>query len=358
MLKKLFLSIFIPIFLCGCSQKPYEEITYASWGSITEVGITKKIISDFERENPDIKIRFMHIPQNYFQKIHLLLASNTAPDVIFINNLSLPIYANYLEEIHIDDNTEFYEPALDGLSYEGKQLAIPRDVSNLVFYVNTDKVNLPKSNWRVEDLISYKVENMFTVSYEDDVYWLLPYLKYFGGGILDEKFNTIIDTEQSTKGIAFYKNLKNKYHIAPSKSQIGSSTLAQMFLDEKIVFYLSGRWMFPKISEKATFNWAVINFPYGISHQPCDVSGWAISKNSKHKIASEKFIKYISGEESAEYYAKTGLIVPARIKASQLLNNENHNEKIFLEVINHSIKTPVNKGYKKLTDKINDELDL
>jgi multiple sugar transport system substrate-binding protein len=73
--------------LCGCSDKSREEITFATWGSVTEVGITKKIISEFERNNPDIDVKFMHIPQNYFQKIHLLFASSTAPDVIFINNL-------------------------------------------------------------------------------------------------------------------------------------------------------------------------------------------------------------------------------------------------------------------------------
>ena len=47
---------------------------------------------------------------------------------------------------------------------------------------------------------------------------------------------------------------------------------------------LSGRWMYPIISEKANFDWAVINFPYGEGKQYLDTSGWAISKNSKHYL--------------------------------------------------------------------------
>lgn len=358
MLKKFFLLIFIPILLSGCSNKSQEEITFASWGSVTEVGITKKIISDFEKENPEISVKFMHIPQNYFQKIHLLFASNTAPDVIFINNLNLPIYEKYLEVINLNDKNEFYSPALEGMSYGGKLLAVPRDISNLVFYVNTDKTKLPQGDWKIEDMLKINLPNIYTVGYENDIYWALPYLSYFGGGILDSDLDLIISSEQSRKGISFYKNLKTKYHIAPTQSQVGSSTLAQMFLDEKIIFYLSGRWIYPKISEKANFNWAVINFPYGISFQPCDVSGWAISKNSKHKEAAKKFVEYISGDNGSEYYTKTGLIVPARIRIAQKLDNNMHNEKVFIEVINHSANTPVNKEYKKLTDKINKELDL
>ena len=84
MLKKLLILLLIPFILCACEKKTKEEITFSSWGSVTEVRIINKIISDFEHENPDIKVHFLHIPQNYFQKIHLLFASSQAPDVIFI----------------------------------------------------------------------------------------------------------------------------------------------------------------------------------------------------------------------------------------------------------------------------------
>ena len=364
MIKKFFAVIILSFLLCGCTQKPKtEEITFSSWGSVTEVGIIKNIISDFEKENPEISVNFMHIPQNYFQKIHLLFASNTPPDVIFINNLYLPVYEAKLEDLSdIADKKKFYPQAVTGMSYKGRLLGIPRDISNQIFFVNTDLTSLPSSDWKIEDLVKYgqkaSAKGVFGISYEKDIYWALPYIRYFGGDILDKNGNLIINSEKSRQGTEFYKNLKNKYKIAPSESQVGSSTLAQMFLDKKIAFYLSGRWLYPKISEKAEFNWAVINFPNGENLLPCDVSGWAISKASKHKDASLKFVQYISSDKASEYFVKTGLIVPANIEASKILNNKEHNEKAFLEIIGKSENTHVDKNYKKLTDTLNRNLNF
>ena len=339
-------------------QPALEEISFSSWGSVTEVQILKQVIKEFENENPEIKIKFMHIPQNYFQKIHLLFASNTAPDVLFMNNLNLPIYESKLEDLTEFVQVEkFYPPTITGMSYDNKILGIPRDISNLVLYVNLDKVSLPAKNWTIEDLLKLAMDSTNQSSWgigcEDDIYWITPYLRYFDGGILDKDKKIIIDTLNSKEALGFYKDLVDKYKVAPSKSQIGSSTLAQMFLDEKIAMYLSGRWMYPKISEQAKFDWAVINFPYGKTMQLSDVSGWVVSKDSKNKENAIKFAKYLSSSNTSEYFTKTGLIVPARIDTSEILNNSLHNERIFLDVIKHSENTPVNKEYKKITDIIN-----
>lgn len=349
-MKKLLILFLISFILSGCTQKSQEEITFSSWGSVSEVKILKQIISDFETENPDIKVKFIHIPQNYFPKIHLLFASNTAPDVIFINNLNLPIYANYLEDLSNEiEYSEFYPQSINGLSYNGKLKAIPRDISNLVFYINLDLISKPHPDWNLEDFLqiakSVTDENHFGVSFEEEIYWALPYMQAFGGGIFDKDLNLIINSQKSQEGLNFYKDLRNKYKVAPSKSQVGSSTQAQMFLDGKIAMYLSGRWMYPKISEKANFNWTVVNFP-SKNGVPCDASGWAIYKNSKHKNSSKKFVKYLASSKSSEYFVHTGLVVPARIKTSDLIK-----EKAFLEAIKISTNTPVSKDYKKITDK-------
>ena len=77
----------------------------------------------------------------------------------------------------------------------------------------------------------------------------------------------------------------------------------------------------------------------------CDSSGWAISKNSKHKNSAKNLFNTCL-LKSSEYFTETGLIVPARIEASNLIE-----EKIFIEAITTSVPTPVNQEYKKLTDK-------
>lgn len=333
MLKKLLILLIIPIILCACKRNNQEEIVFSSWGSVTEVQVLNKIIDDFEKNNPEIKINFMHIPQNYFQKIHLLFASSQAPDVIFINNLYLPLYADKLEDLSKFETKYFYPESLKALSYEGKLLAIPRDISNLVFYRNKNLISETPNN--LDDLTKIISKcPKFGISFERDAYFMFPYVITMGEDIYNPQ-----------KSLEFYKNLEGNY--APTPSQVGSSTLAQMFLDGKIGLYLSGRWMYPKISEKADFDWDVITFPGTV---PLDSSGWAISKGSKHKESAKKFIEYLSSKESSEYFLNTGLIVPARIDVAKNIDN-----KVFIEAIEKSTTINVRKDYKRIIDRINKE---
>ena len=157
MLKKLLVLLVLPFllipFLCGCQEKSDKTVlTFSSWGSLTETQILENVIKNYENDNPNIKINFLHVPQNYFQKIHLLFASNQAPDVIFINNLYLPVYASKLLDLSDWQNLDdFYPESIKAMSYENKVLAIPRDVSTLVFYRN--KALIPQKPQNLEELI-------------------------------------------------------------------------------------------------------------------------------------------------------------------------------------------------------------
>src|SRR5574344_1381713 len=197
-------------------------IKFTSWGSESEIAILKPILSEFEKENPDIKVELVHIPQNYFQKLQLLFASNLAPDVLFINNLYLPIYANanVLEEITPNDINfkDFYPKSLQTLSYNNKLYAVPRDVSNLVIYYNKDifdkyKVPYPTKNWTFKDFLSTAQKltkdtnndgkiDIFGISFEEDLLFYIPYLMSDGGGVLSDDLKTmIINSKQSQKGL-------------------------------------------------------------------------------------------------------------------------------------------------------------
>ena len=339
----LIITIFcLSIFLSGCHEKKYTTVTFSSWGSITETKILNQLINDFEQNYPDIKIKFIHIPQNYFQKLHLLFVAQQEPDVIFINNLYLPIYADKLIDLDNYIKTdEFYKGSINALSYNEHVKAIPRDISTLVYYQNVDIINkVPKTINELFELNKYKnTKNSWALSYEPNIYYALPFVLTYGGNILN------LNDNKTLTGLTKYKSIEGT--LAPNRSQVGSSTLAQMFLDKKIAFYLSGRWMYPKISKEADFNWQVINFPGTVT---LDASGWGISKNSKNIDSALKFLDYISSDKASEYFTQTGLIVPARIKTAQQLNN--NKEKAFLNAINMSKSIDINKNYKNISDMI------
>ncbi len=336
LIKKVFVILVIfaaPFIFSSCTSNSKEEISFTSWGSATELGIIKKSIENFESENPGIKINFEHIPQNYFQKLHLLFASNNPPDVLFINNFYIPVYEKYLEPVdNLINSNEYYAESLKSMSYGGHLLAVPRDISILVLYRNKELTNqTPK------DLDEYKhmvgLIKPFGTGVERDVYFLFPYMMTLGEDIYN-----------MDKTIAYYQNLRG----VPQPAEVGSLTMAQMFIDRKLGFYLSGRWMYPKIKEKAGFSWDIILFPGTV---PLDSSGWAISKKSKHKEAAKKFIHYMQSEKSIENFASCGLIIPARIDVSKKIDN-----KMFLEAIKHAAALKVDKNYTKAMSERNREL--
>lgn len=371
------------LILTGCTQKTNKTvIQFASWGSKSEVEILKPILAEFERENPDIKVDFVHIPQNYFPKLHLLFASNLAPDVLFINNLYLPIYANagVLEELNVDKDI-FFKKSLKALSYNGKLYAVPRDVSTLVIYYNKDifkkyNVALPNKYWSFDDflILAKKLTkdtnndgktDIWGISFEEDLLFYLPYLMSEGGGVLSDDLKTsILNTQESQKGLRFYADLRNKYHVAPTKAESASATMAQLFLQGKLAMHLSGRWLVPKYREDAKFEWNVINFPSGDAGSivPLDASGWAIAKNSKHKKEAMRLIKYLSSKKSIEEFTKSGLIVPARIDVAEgafLFSTQNkkapQNAQVFINIIKTAKNTPVSVDYSEIQDDLKEE---
>lgn len=342
-------------------------IQFSSWGSESELRILKPILIDFEKDNPDIKVEFLHIPQNYFQKLHLLFASNTAPDVLFINNQYLPVYANAGVLESLDEYgfefSDYYDKSVDALSWEGNNYGIPRDMSNLVIYYNKDifdyvRIPYPNNNWTVEEFLSIargitKNSEMFGVSFEDEPLYYLPYLTTFGAFDF-ENFND----SKMQKGLNFYADLRGKYHVAPRKEEAASATMAQMFLQGKLGMYLSGRWMVPKFREEAKFDWDVAEFPKNGAGSviPLDASGWAVAKSSKHKPQAVKLIKYLASKESSEKFVQSGLIVPARIEVANsvyFLDGKNpKNARVFLTSAQNAIPTPAGIHFREVLDNL------
>lgn len=342
-------------------------IQYSSWGSESEIRILKPILNEFELENPDIKVDFLHIPQNYFQKLHLLFASNTSPDVLFVNNQYLPIYANaglledltdYSEFFNFDD---YYKKSLDSLSWDGKLYAIPRDISNLVIFYNKDifkkyNVSYPKSGWNYDEFVeiakklTHKPE-IYGISFEEEPLFYLPYLMSFG---LDDV--PVFEDKNTQNGLKKYADLRTKYNIAPLKQEIASATMAQMFLQGKLAMHVSGRWLVPKYREEANFDWDIIEFPKGTygSIVPMDSSGWAISKNSKHKKESAKLIQFLSSKNCSEKFTQSGLITPARVDVANSLifldGKKPKNTQVFLNIIETSKPTPLRVNYREILD--------
>jgi len=388
---KLIFLLCIFIFLSGCVKKTEKTvIKFTSWGSRSEVAIIKPLIDEFEQQNPDIKIKFIHTPKSYFQKLHLLAASNLTPDVVFINNINGPLYAQndifmdlsgFMEKDETLSEEMFFPEALQTFKHDKKLYAVPRDVSNLVIYYNKDifdkyNVPYPSKDWNFEeftktaqkltkDINKDKKIDIFGISFREKPLFWLPYLWSNGGGLISPELKDIIlDKPESIEAIQFYSDLRNAYHIAPTKSESGSATMAQLFMQRKLAMHLSGRWFVPIYRNDIEFNWDITKFPRGKAGSivGCDSSGWAISKKTKYPEQAWRFVSFLASKSSIENFTKSGLITPARkdVANSEIFLDKSlppEHSKIFIEVIKDSIPTPVTENYQEITDILDNSLE-
>lgn len=361
--KKKFLSVVIfSLLSLSCSTQNNNKLTFSSWGSIDEINILKPIIENFTKKT-GIEVELIHIPDNYFQKLHMMFASNTSPDVVFMNNLTLPVYAdsgvfesldNLIETDKELKKSDFYPQVLDSMKWKGKLYGVPRDISNLLIYYNKDmfdkyKVPYPKNDWTFDDFISTATKltkdtnndgGMDTYGFALDkrpLFWL-PFVWSSGGDVFNSDFSkfTLVSPE-SVAGLQAYTDLRNKYHVAPSEKEVGNTKTGQLFSQEKIGMQLSGRWSVPTYKTTLKFKWNVAPFPKMKKGSIVDVdaSGWCISKTSKNKDKAWQLVRYLASENSIKSFSASGLIVPSRIDVSKAFINEKvpENSKAFIDII-------------------------
>ena len=384
--------IFSIVFLLLCTSCAKKEdkisISFSTWGSQSEIATIKYLISNFEKENPDIKIKLIHIPDNYFQKLHLLIASNLTPDVMFVNNLNFRMYLQagkfeplneYIEQSGVLAKTDFIQNSFIPYTYSGEIYAIPRDISNLVVYYNKDifdenNLPYPDDNWDMEDFLNIaKILTLDTdfngkidlwgVGFEEKPLFWLPFLLSNGGGIISPiDGSLIINSQKSKEALQFYSDLRNKYNVAPKVHEQASLTTSQLFLQNKVAMHMCGRWCSLTYKKNAEFNWDVVRFPRGKegSIVGLDVSAWGISSTSKHKMAAWKFIEYLSSDSSSEVLTKGGLIFPAKLNVANsriFLSAPPENAVAFLDAVDDAVPTPVCIKYSELIDLLDENLE-
>lgn len=380
--------------LSACTSSPEsgkEVIRLSSWGSAQEVKVLKTLLEDFEDTHPTIHVELLHIPDNYYQKLHILIAGDLAPDVMFTNSLSFPIYAS--QGVFLDltpylqapksglSAQDFYGPALQAFTWKtssGKTVlgALPRDISNVVVFYNQQLfkqagLSPPPADWDwqtfLETAKTLTVDknhdgdpDVFGVSFysKPPLFWL-PFVWSAGGDLFSPDLRSLqLNQPAALQGLQFYADLRNKWHVAPWKVESGGATMSQLFLQQKIAMMVSGRWSVPVLREQAKFPWDVAPFPKGPSGRSrvgIDASGYAISAKTPHRDASWALLQFLLRRSSVETVAASGLIVPARrdVAESPLfleVGKAPHHGRVFLDVIPDGVPTHTPVRWNELSE--------
>ncbi len=377
---------------CQSSQNQKTTLTLSTWGSAQELQVLKALIREYEITHPDIQVEILHIPENYYQKLHLLIAANQAPDVIFTNSISFPTYAahNVFLDLHprlIQSQTlsveDFYPASLKAFTWQDGRTppilgALPRDVSNLVIYYNQDLfqqagLSPPTADWDWNSFLKTAQAltkdtngdgglDQFGISFyaKPPLFWM-PFVWSAGETLFSHNFEDIqLSEANALQALQFYGDLRNKYHVAPRQVESGSATMSQMFLQGKLAMMVSGRWSVPVLREQATFHWDVVPFPkgpVGESRVGIDASGYAIAAKTEHPDESFELVEFLLSQKALTAFTESGLIIPARpdVANSPVFlapGQTPQNSQAFLEVIPTGVPTHTPPRWNEIAEEL------
>ena len=339
----LFLFVSAIVFAGGSSEQTTETSSsnknQTETESITEIVFLSSsvkpydvampvMIEQFEKENPDIKVKLEMLPtKNIWEIIEIKLgAKEPTPDVLFTDSPLVTSYAvkEYLEPLdsYFSENeiNQYLQVAIDAGSVNGKLYAAPFLNSSQVLYYNTDlfdEAGVPhlskdpskRLTWEEVAEIAKKVtfdrDNDGTpevfglgISQISRPYQMLSMPESLGGQAIGKDGLTVqgVLTDQAwLKASQFIQDIFNTSKVAPKG--VSASDMLAYFPSGKLAMLIGPDYNVNAYNKLEGFNWDYAPYPYFKEGKAVTPTGsWClgVNKASKNKDAAVRLIKFLT----------------------------------------------------------------
>ncbi len=254
-MQKACLAIFAVLLACSTSREDENVIRFWQFWSDTKTKpVVEQIVREFERENPDIKVKITDLTwANGHDKLVISFAANDPPDVMELGSdwIAEFAYNDLLAEFESDLAENYLYPA----RWQGKLYALPWLLDSRLMYFNIDLLS------RIDMDIPEDWEELLTacskISEMGDDYFgfgcnsaekhrlykkYLPFLWSNGGRVLSEDGQrSELDSENAVGALDFYLDLCDCGVIESQRR------LEEYFREGKIGFVISGGWLLRRL---------------------------------------------------------------------------------------------------------------
>lgn len=311
-------------------------LTYALW-DLTQLPAMKKIIAEFEKAHPKIRIRTAVTPwDSYWTKLQSTATAGNAPDVFWMTIDSFKLYASGGVLQPLDDaikqdgvDMKAYVPSVtEGYRWKGKQYGIPKDTNSFGLFYNKKlfaeaSVAAPNADWTWDDLISAAVKltraskgvHGIAAPLADVLGYYLTIPQAGGEVISTDGRKSGYDQPGTIRGVEFWTDLINKHHASPTLQQLTDTDALSMFTSGKVAMYYAGSWDPVAIAAVPyAKNYAdVAPLPRGPENATFYANGLAnvVYARTKYPDESWEFAKFLGSKAAAEIQAGTGTVIPA-----------------------------------------------
>lgn len=334
----------------GCAPEE-DALTFFFAANPDERDARIRIVDEFTRRHPDIKVRPVLSAPGVMQQLSTFCAGGKCPDVLMAWDLS---YAELAARgVLLDLNTmlsrdqafaaelksDGIRPLYDTFTYNGGQYALPEQWSgNYLFYNKRlfaeAGVPPPPSSWQrpwsfaeflntataltkrngtgratqwgfVNMFVSYYSAGLFAMN--NGVPWSTPLKNPTHFNFGDDAF---------TEAVQFYADLANKHKVAPNASEVQSMSTPDLFATNKAALAMGGHWRYQTFIRAEGLDFDVTALPVGprrqgqAAHSNIGSTGLAISATSQRKEQAWEFVKFAAGPVGQALIGESSLFVP------------------------------------------------
>ncbi|SPM26597.1 ABC transporter substrate-binding protein [Mycobacterium terramassiliense] len=377
----------------GCAPDD-DALTFFFAANPDERDRRLRIVEEFQRRHPDIKVRAVLSAPGVMQQLSTFCAGGKCPDVLMAWELT---YAELADRgVLLDLNTMLARdqafaaelksdsiPSLyDTFAFNGGQYALPEQWSgNYLFYNKRlfAEAGLPPppGTWERPWSFAEFLETAQALTKRDGsgraTQWgfVNLWFSYYSAGLfamnngvpwstpLTNPTHFNFGDDAFIEAVQFYADLSNKHRVAPDASEVQSMSTPDLFAAGKAGLAMGGHWRYQTFIRAEDLDFDVTPLPVGPRRegQPArsniGSTGLAIAASSQRKAQAWEFVKFAAGPVGQALTGESTLFVPVLRSA---LNSsgfaESHHRIGNLAVLTqgpaHSDGMPVTPAWEKI----------
>lgn len=311
-----------------------------------------RVVDQFQKALPQVKVELVHTPQNYDQKWDSMLAAGTPAEVTQINDDFVPSHGRkgllraldpYVTRDKIR-KSDFYDLFWSFPVADGKWFAPALGFRPSLLYVNVDLfqragVPLPAQDkwevpgWTWNDFLAAarkltadtdrdgKIDQWGASLYHDTIFESLWSWNNGGPGWwTDDALRFGLAEPKATEAVEWVVDLTCRHQVQPPWDDLRQTNAAILFQTGKLAMMLSATPSVPTFRQRATgFTWDVIPYPRRAARVSSGgLSTYCIPAGTKLPDHGWAFLSYAIGDEAQKVYSGGGGMLPPRIPQGKL----------------------------------------
>lgn len=371
------------VYAQGSSEKDDTIILkmeqYSATNSNDSGSALDKMIAEFEKQNPNIKVELQTIGYNdYFTQLQSKVVGGNAADVFELNFENFVSYASQgtLSQLdnEIGNTSGFNKTALNAFIYDKKQYGIPNSFSNVLLFYNADlfdRANLdyPNDSWTWDDIekAGAKIRDLDKDTF--GFYRPLSFHEFYkaaaqsGSSLMNEDYSKFtINTPTNIEVAKRMVSWQIDSNIMPTDAQMGGMGDWDLFKSGRLGMVVTGIWAFNDFSTNCTFPWDVVVEPGNTQKASHFFSNaYVVSANSEQKSAAIKLASFLAGsKEAAKIRVDAAWELPpveySDVIEQYLNDTPPNNKKAVFDSLNYLVTPPVVQQQAEMTAIIGDYL--